>query len=70
EPSSGYEHLLVITDHFTKLARVVPLRNETAKTTAKALYEHFINIYGFLERLHSDQGRNFESRVIKELCSV
>lgn len=70
EPSAGYEHLLVITDHFTKLARVVPLRNESAKSTAKALYEQFINIYGFPERLHSDQGRNFESRVIQELCSI
>jgi len=70
EPSAGYEHLLVITDHFTKLARVIPTKNETAKTTAKALYDNFITIYGFPQRLHSDQGRNFESRVIKELCEI
>jgi len=70
EPSNGYEHLLVITDHFTKLSRVIPTKNESAITTAKALYNHFIMIYGFPERLHSDQGRNFESRVIKELCKM
>ena len=35
EPSQGYEHLLVITDHFTKFARVIPTRNKTVRTTAK-----------------------------------
>ena len=43
EPSYGYEHLLVIVDHFTKFARVVPTKNESARTTAKALLENFIS---------------------------
>jgi transposase InsO family protein len=68
EPSHGYEHLLVMVDHFTKFACVVPTRNELARTTAKALFENFINVYGYPRAIHSDQGRNFESAVIKELC--
>ena len=70
EPSYGYEHLLVMIDHFTKFARVVPTKNESARTTAKALLENFINIYGFPRSIHSDQGKCFESSVIKELCSL
>lgn len=71
EPSKGkFENVLIITDHFTKYAVAIPTRNQTAKTTATALFNHFINHYGFPLRLHSDQGQNFLSRTIKELCQL
>ena len=66
----GYENVLVITDHFTKYAQAIPTRNQTAKTTAKILYEDFILHYGVPQTIHSDQGKNFESSIIKELCAV
>ena len=71
EASKGdFEHLLVITDHFTKYAMAIPTRNQTAKVTAEALYNNFVAHYGFPLHLHSDQGANFESTVIKELCTM
>ena len=71
EPSKGgVGNILVITDHFTKFAVAVPAKNQTAKTTADALYKNFILNYGIPTKLHSDQGPNFKSELIKELCQL
>ena len=70
EPPSGHGNVLVITDHFTKYALAIPTKNQTAKTTAEALYNNFIVHYGIPTKLNSDQGTNFESELIKELCQL
>lgn len=66
----GTKDILVITDHFTKYAVAVPTADQKSKTVAKALWNNFFIHYGFPERLHSDQGRDFESALIKDLCML
>ena len=71
EPSKGnIENVLVITDHFTRYALAYPSKTQTAQATARILRDNFICHYGFPERFISDQGRNFESDLIKELCKI
>uniref|UniRef100_A0A672GNT3 Gypsy retrotransposon integrase-like protein 1 n=1 Tax=Salarias fasciatus TaxID=181472 RepID=A0A672GNT3_SALFA len=67
---SGMKDILVITDHFTKYAVAIPTPNQKARTVAKCLWENFMVHYGMPEKLHSDQGPDFESRLIKELCQI
>ena len=67
---SNIENVLVITDHFTRYAQAFPSRTQTAQATAKILWENFICHHGFPEKFILDQGRNFESELIKDLCRI
>ena len=71
EPSKGnVENVLVLTDHFSRYAKAYPSKTQTAQATAKMLWENFIKHYGFPKKILSDQGRNFESELISELCKI
>ena len=39
-------NFLVITDHFTRYALAVVMKDQTAKTVVKVFYEHFIAVFG------------------------
>lgn len=67
---SGTKDILVITDHFTKFAVAIPTPNQKAHTVAKCLWENVMVHYGIPEKLHCDQGPEFESCTIKELYQV
>ena len=64
------QNVLVVMDHFTKFAGAFCTRDQTAKTVAKTLWSEFFMVYGFPSRILSDQGRDFESDLVKELCSM
>ena len=71
EPSKGnIENVLVITDYFTRYALAYASKTQTAQATARILWDNFICHYGFPEQFISDQGRNFESDLIQELCKI
>jgi hypothetical protein len=67
---SGNRYLLVAMDYFTKWPEVVALPNQEAVTVATALVENFFCRFGAPLELHSDQGRNFESAVMAEVCKL
>ncbi|XP_077388164.1 retrovirus-related Pol polyprotein from transposon 412 [Festucalex cinctus] len=66
----GIANVLVVTDHFTRYAQAFPTKDQKSVTVAKVLWEKYFAHYGLPARIHSDQGRDFESRLIKELLSI
>ncbi|KAL5484318.1 hypothetical protein EMCRGX_G020792 [Ephydatia muelleri] len=70
ETSRGNKYILVIADYFTKWSEAYPIPNMEAITVAKCVVNEFICRFGVPEQLHSDQGRNFESKVIKNICDL
>ncbi|KAK0139547.1 Transposon Ty3-I Gag-Pol polyprotein [Merluccius polli] len=69
-PNGNTVDVLVITDHFTKMAHAFPCHDQSAKQVARQLWDRYFFIYGFPERIHSDQGANFESQLIRELLMI
>ena len=67
ESEAGNSYILVAEDYFTLWVEVYLIPNQEATTVAKKLTdEHFSPP----EQLHSDQGRQFESTVIAEMCKI
>lgn len=64
---SNTKEILVLNDHFTKYAVVIPTRNQKAQTVAKCLWGNVLVHYGFPEKLHRPR---FESCLMKEVCQI
>lgn len=70
ETARGNKHLLVVMDHFTKWCEVFPTKDQQAKTVAEILVNRVFSRFGLAIVIHSDQGRNFESHIMQELCRL
>ena len=63
-------YALIIINHFTRFAVPVALPDNKEQTIAKALVERVFGIFGSPEALHSDQGPEFENKVVKQLQDI
>ena len=64
------KNMLVVVDHFTQYVQGYVTWNQMARTTTRVLYNKYFSVFGFLQRLMSDQGTGFTSKVIEAMCSL
>ena len=60
----GNKYVLVVADSFSKWVEIIPLPDMKAETVADRLVDRVFLKFGVPCQLHSDQGPNFESRLI------
>ena len=68
--SRGNRYILVVIDGFSKWMEAYPVPDQTAETCAAEVVNNFISRFGCPLDIHTDQGRNFESELFKELCRL
>ena len=66
----GNTNILVLSDHFSRWRDALPIQNGTAEEIATTLEEKVFCYFGIPERIHTDQGAQFESKLLAELCAL
>ena len=68
--ATGNKYVLVIGDYFTRWMEALAFPNQEAPTIAQKLVNELFCRFSMPEQLHSDQGRQFESILIAEICKI
>ncbi|GBM19123.1 Pro-Pol polyprotein [Araneus ventricosus] len=69
-PSRGYKCALTCVNRFSRWPEAILLKDIKAETVAFEFYANWIARFGVPERLTSDQGRQFESRLFREFARL
>ena len=66
--AKGNRYVLVMVDCFSRWTEVCPLPDKTALSVADAFFQYIVCRFGMPSVIHSDQGQEFENKVMQELC--
>lgn len=68
ESYRGSKYILVLMEYVTRYVIAFPLKDTTAQTIVKKLIKHVITKEGIPAQILTDQGSNFQSETMAELC--
>jgi hypothetical protein len=63
-------NILVVTDHFTRFAQAFILPTQKTLGVAETLWDKYFMIYGLPEKILSDQGGSFTSKLLTALMTI
>jgi transposase InsO family protein len=66
--ANGYEYILTIVDCFSRWCALIPMRKTTAGAVANAIYKEWIRHHSCPVRILTDQGPQFNGKVMQRLC--
>ena len=70
ETTNGNRFIIIVSDYFTKWTEAYAVPNHKAETIANKIIQEFFNRFGLPEIIHTDQGRDFESKLFQEMCHI
>jgi hypothetical protein len=59
-----------MTDHFSKFSGAFAMPDQLAKRVAELFVKEWVYMWGEPMSLHTDQGSNFESELMKQVCTL
>ncbi|GAA0176040.1 hypothetical protein LIER_29104 [Lithospermum erythrorhizon] len=69
KPPVKYKDVVMAVDYFSKWVEAAPLRSTTSEAIEEFIWNNIITRYGTLKILVSDNGPQFDSKVINETCA-
>ncbi len=71
-PATDYnnKYVLTVQDDLSKFMLAMPIQNKSADTVARNLVENVFLKYGFPEKIVSDRGREFDNKLLGEICKL
>ena len=66
--TKGNRYVLVMVDCFSRWTEACPLPDKTVLSVADAFFQNIVCHFGMPSVIYSDQGREFENKVMQELC--
>ena len=70
ETKRNNKYVLVLGDYFTRWVEAYGIPDQQAETVAERIVHEFYSRFGVSLELHSDQGRQFESNLLQDVCKL
>lgn len=65
----GNKYIIVVCDHFSKWTQAYPLATTTSEDVARVILDHMYK-FGLATNILTDQGRNFQANMLRQLYEL